>query len=87
MVNLAKERLLKVKELTERFRVHRRTVEGWFSRGLECVMVGGLLYTSEEALERFSQPRDSRSRSTVSIAPTADEQRRMLAEAREVGLI
>lgn len=36
-------------------RVHKRTVEGWFKRGLERVKVGGLVYTTEEALQRFAK--------------------------------
>lgn len=86
MVDLAKDRLLKVNEVARRFRVHRRTVEGWMSRGLDCVMVGRLIYTSEEALARFAQPRDSARQQPIRVEITKEEEGRMFEAAHAVGM-
>lgn len=55
MIDFKREQLLKIDDVTHMMRVHRRTVEGWFKRGLERVRVGGLVYTSQEALQRFAR--------------------------------
>ncbi len=53
MIDLAKEDPIHVSEACKLFGVHRRTVEGWFNRGLEKVKVGGRIYTSREAVLRY----------------------------------
>ncbi len=54
MIDLAKEDPIHVNEVCKLFGVHRCTVEGWFDRGLEKAKVGGLVYTTREALQRFA---------------------------------
>lgn len=85
MVDLARDSLLKVNEVAKRFRVHRRTVEAWMTRGLECVMVGRVLYTSEEALQRFAQPRRLAVEQST-ITATVEDERRINDAVKEFGL-
>jgi hypothetical protein len=56
MIDLKRERPLSVVAAAQHFGVHRRTIEGWFRRGLERVKIGGRVYTSLEAVQRFSEP-------------------------------
>lgn len=55
MIDVAKEDLLGVAEVAAWLKVHRRTVEGWFSAGLERVNIGGRVFTSRQAIQRFSR--------------------------------
>lgn len=57
MVDLVKETPVKLTEVATRFGVHRRTVENWFDSGLEHCRMGRLVYTTMEAIQRFSKPR------------------------------
>ena len=84
MVDLSRERLLKVSDVSKRFRVHRRTVESWFARGLASVMVGRLVFTSEEALARFARQREPESRQPQTA--TAEDERQINDAVREFGL-
>lgn len=54
MIDLAKEKPVGVRKVAELFGVHRRTVESWFNAGLERVRVGGRVFTSLEAVQRFA---------------------------------
>ena len=58
MIDLTTESLLRVDEAAKLLGVHRRTVENWFKRGLESTKIGRLVYTSREAIQRFSRPVD-----------------------------
>lgn len=75
MVSIRRDELLKKREVANRFRVTTRTVEKWIKNGkLEAVHVGGLVYTSYEALERFvrhhvnGEPREDRTSTTELLA-------------------
>lgn len=54
MIDLTIETPLTIIEVAALFKVHRRTVEAWFSRGLEKARVGGRVYTTREAIQRFA---------------------------------
>ena len=54
MIDVTKEDLLAVAEVAAWLNVHRRTVEGWFGAGLERVNIGGRVFTSRQAIQRFS---------------------------------
>lgn len=56
MVTFATETPLRLKQVAEHFGVNRRTVEAWIAHGLEAKRIGKLIYTSLEAVDRFSQP-------------------------------
>jgi hypothetical protein len=91
MIDLGKEHLLKIADVAERFNVHRRTVESWMGNGLESLRMGRLVYTSVEALERFSQPRDleaeQEARERASAKPGRRQRRAMDEAARRHGLV
>lgn len=55
MVDFAKETVVDVRGVCERFRVTHDTVYRWFKRGLEWAKVGGKVVTSLEAINRFSR--------------------------------
>lgn len=55
MIDLTKETPLRIKEAAKLYDVHRRTIENWIGRGLECATIGRLVYTSKEAIQRFSR--------------------------------
>ncbi len=50
------ETILDVEAVMEKFDVSRATVKKWFKQGLEGFRLNRLLYTSLEAIERFSAP-------------------------------
>ncbi len=54
MIDLTRENPVSIKQVAEMFGVHRRTVEAWFGAGLERVKLGGRVYTTRAALQRFS---------------------------------
>ncbi len=55
MIAIANERPIAIKDVATRFKVHPRTVDVWRKRGLESFKLGGLNFTTEEALQRFAQ--------------------------------
>jgi hypothetical protein len=55
-VDFTTETPISLNEVAALFKVHRQTVGRWRDAGLECVWVGGVLYTSREALQRFTRP-------------------------------
>ena len=55
MVDFVKETVIDVREATERFKVSADTIRRWFRQGLEKRKVGGKVYTSLEAFQRFSK--------------------------------
>ena len=62
--DLTRETPLRVDEAAKLFKIHRRTVENWFSQGLADVKIGRIRYTTREAIARFAQP------GTQPVAPT-----------------
>lgn len=56
MVDFAKENVIDVQRLAKRLDVSADTIRRWFRQGLEKVKLGGRVYTSLEAVNRFSQP-------------------------------
>ena len=52
----ANETALTVKQASLEYSVHTRTIERWFRKGLEGWSLGGKLYTTKQAVSRFSQP-------------------------------
>ena len=55
MIDFTTETVMGVADVSLLLRVHRRTVEKWFERGLEHVKLGGRVFTSKEALNRFAE--------------------------------
>lgn len=47
---------MRFRDVEAKFKVSRRTVENWRDQGLECVTIGRGVYTSLEAVIRFSKP-------------------------------
>lgn len=56
MVDFAKETVIDVQRLAKRLDVSADTVRRWMRQGLEKTKLGGRVYTSLEAVNRFSQP-------------------------------
>ncbi len=55
MIDLTKERPLTVKKAAEFLCVHPHSVRRYFKQGLEHVIVGGRIYTTREAIQRFAR--------------------------------
>lgn len=55
MINIATENPMSVDDAATLCKVDPRTIHAWFDRGLERVKLGGRVYTSREALQRFSE--------------------------------
>lgn len=56
MLSVSHEQLLTVKAAAKLLGVTTGTVRRHIERGLEAVKIGGKVYTSREAIERFSRP-------------------------------
>jgi len=54
MIDLRRETPIDVEWIAERFKVSKRTVSKWFARGLERLKIGGRVYSSIEAVQRFA---------------------------------
>lgn len=54
VAHLVTETPVTIAEACNRFKVCRRTVENWFSAGLESYKLGGRVYTTVQALQRFA---------------------------------
>lgn len=81
MVDFAKENVIDVQSLAKRLNVSPDTIRRWFRQGLERVKLGGSVYTSLEALNRFSNP-------LVALSSVNDQHaQQMLRELRERGLV
>lgn len=76
MIAIRSDKLLSVRAVAVRFGVTTKTVYCWMNgvggRSLEAVRVGGRLVTSEEALERFAQPKIEQQQSYYTPAEHAD---------------
>lgn len=53
MVDFAREQVIDVDGVASRLQVNQVTVRRWFKRGLEWCKLGGKVYTSWEAVNRF----------------------------------
>lgn len=78
MVDFAKENVIDVQRLAKRLDVSTDTIRRWFRQGLEKVKLGGRVYTSLEAVNRFSQP--------VAVREVDPNLSQMFRELRERGL-
>src|SRR5262245_19102635 len=58
MIDFAREQVIYVDALADRLGVSHVTVRRWFKRGLDYAKLGGVLYTSLEAVQRFSRQSD-----------------------------
>jgi len=56
MASVINENLLTIREAARLLRVHAVTVRRMIDAGLEATRVGKRIYTSREAIERFSKP-------------------------------
>ncbi|HAN97712.1 MAG TPA: hypothetical protein DCQ98_09910 [Planctomycetaceae bacterium] len=56
MIDVTTERLITLKQAAELLQVQVRTIRRHIGQGLEVSRIGGRLYTSREAIHRFSQP-------------------------------
>lgn len=73
MIDINREKPLKVADVAYKMRVHKRTVEGWFKRGLERIQLGGLIYTTEEALQRFAMDKTTRNSAATTFSSSTKE--------------
>lgn len=60
MVTFAKEQVIGVQRLSKKIGVSPDTIRRWFRQGLEKKKVGGTVFTSLEAIDRFSDERTQR---------------------------
>lgn len=56
MLSVANEQLLTIKAAAKLLGVTQATVRRHIAQGLDAVKIGGKVYTSREAIERFSRP-------------------------------
>lgn len=61
MIDISRERPVSVKRAAAFMDVSQRTIERWFSMGLERTKLGGKVYTSRGALQRFAAACSGRS--------------------------
>lgn len=81
MVSFAREQTISLGTLAKRLDVHKDTIRDWFRRGLEHKRIGKMIFTSLEALDRFSE-----GNSSTSIADDAQLAEAELA-ARRRGVV
>lgn len=56
MARVIQENLLTIRDAARLLRVHSATVRRMIDAGLEATRIGKRIYTSREAIERFSKP-------------------------------
>ena len=54
MIDLRRERPMPLSKAAKFCSVDRRTIERWIAKGLESIKIGGKVYTSRAALQRFA---------------------------------
>jgi hypothetical protein len=54
MIDMNRERLLSINAAAQHLGVSRQTICNWFRRGLDRAKLGGRVFTSREAIQRFS---------------------------------
>lgn len=80
--DLTCETPLQVSDVMKRFSVCRRTVENWFASGLEGMKLGGRVYTTVEAIQRFASPLEYGNRGQLAnvLLKNADREEQELRE-------
>ena len=81
-MNFVTETPIRAKAAAELMGVHRDTIDEWFAGGLENRKIGGLVYTTREAIERFSLRRAGEEAATSSVTAQRSAVERA-AEARK----
>lgn len=81
MVDLIHETPIRATEVAARFGVHPKTVDGWFRRGLESAVLGRLVFTTHEAIQRFSRPREARCE--LAPVPLTRDETRLIEEGEK----
>lgn len=76
MLSVAHEQLMTIRQAASLLGVNQSTVRRHIERGLEAVRIGGKVYTSREAIERFSRPM------TAEVTKATKRDRAVLAFAR-----
>lgn len=68
---------LSVKKVARAFEVNTRTVERWFARGLDAIEMGGKLFTTRAALQRYGRlrPHDFNNAAVESLQSKAERSR------------
>ena len=56
MIDLTQETPISISDVAKMFGVSRSTTDAWRKKGLECFRMGGKVFTTKEALNRFQQP-------------------------------
>jgi hypothetical protein len=56
MIDLSREQPLSIACAAQLLHVPPRIIKKWFSRGLDSVRIGHLVYTTREAIQRFAEP-------------------------------
>jgi hypothetical protein len=59
VIDVASEKLVPVKKLSQQLDVHRRTIERWFEQGLDSIRIGRKVFTTRAALDRFARQQGS----------------------------
>jgi hypothetical protein len=90
VIDLEHETLLPLSHIPDRFpsarqgkRLGRATIYRWIAEGLESVKVGGVHYTSWQALERFSQPRNGRQEVALPLPSAVPDTDNLIAELQK----
>ena len=81
MLSVAHEQLMTIRQAASLLGVTEATVRRHIERGLEAVKIGKRIYTSREAIERFSRPAKSESRK-----PTSRDKAVLAFARRNLGL-
>ena len=56
MIDLSRERPLSVMQAAHFLNVPPQVIKRWFRAGMESVRIGGRVYTTREAIQRFAEP-------------------------------
>lgn len=73
MLDFKREEPVLIADVAKRFNVSRRTVDNWIAKGLEAEKLGGLVFTTWEAISRFAVE-------IPSVAPAASQRRSRSAQ-------
>lgn len=77
MVDFAKEQAIGVQRLSKRLGVSTDTIRRWFRQGLEKRKLGGKVFTSLEALNRFSGDEQQSVSSSAELSASMESLKRM----------
>ena len=59
MIDMTREKLIWARTMAQRLSIDQRTLERRFKDGLESIKIGRRVYTTIEALDRFTQQQNS----------------------------